>query len=88
MPSAAIAPNGDVLLTSGTQIMRSTDKGRTWGKPVFLAEKVAEHQTYYGNTLFCTSKGRLIIEGLRTLRRSASINRQVIRKGSLFDANP
>lgn len=66
MASAVIAPNGDVLLMSGNQIVRSTDKGRTWGKPVFLPVKVAEHKTYYGNTIFCTSKGRLVIQGWRT----------------------
>ena len=66
MPSAVIAPNGDVLLMSGNQIVRSTDKGRTWGKPVFLPEQVAETKSYYGNTIFCTSKGRLFIQGWNT----------------------
>lgn len=61
MPSGCVAPNGDVLLAAGNQLVRSTDKGRTWGKPETLPEKLGT-VTDYGNTMFCTSKGRLITQ--------------------------
>jgi hypothetical protein len=32
MPSGCIAPNGDVLLAQGNKLVRSKDKGRTWGE--------------------------------------------------------
>jgi len=61
MPSGCIAPNGDVLLAAGNQLVRSKDKGRTWGKPEALPEKLGA-VTDYGSTMFCTSKGRLIVQ--------------------------
>lgn len=60
MPSGCIAPNGDVLLAAGLQLVRSTDKGRTWGAPEELPaflDSVGD----YANTMFCTSAGRLMI---------------------------
>ncbi len=42
MPSGCIAPNGDVVLAQATKLIRSKDKGRTWGAveelPAFLAD--------------------------------------------------
>ncbi len=59
MPSACIAPNGDVLLAAGNQLVRSKDKGRTWAAPETLPEKLGTI-TDYGSSLFRTSAGRLI----------------------------
>jgi hypothetical protein len=60
MPSGCVAPNGEVLLAAGLQLVRSADQGRTWGDvetlPDFL-DSVGD----YGNTMFCTSSGRLMI---------------------------
>ncbi|MBN1347333.1 MAG: exo-alpha-sialidase [Phycisphaerae bacterium] len=61
MPSGCLAPNGDVLLAAGNQLVRSKDKGRTWAKPETLPEKLGAI-TDYGNTIFRTSKGRLIAQ--------------------------
>ncbi len=61
MPSACVAPNGDALLASGNQLVRSTDKGRTWGKPETLPDRLGT-VTDYGNTMFRTRKGRLIVQ--------------------------
>jgi 3-keto-disaccharide hydrolase/BNR repeat protein len=61
MPSGCVAPNGDVLLAAGNKLVRSKDKGRTWGEPETLPEKLGS-VTDYGNTMFCTSKGRLIVQ--------------------------
>ena len=36
MPSGCVAPNGDVLLAAGNKLVRSKDKGRTWGPPETL----------------------------------------------------
>jgi len=59
MPSACIAPNGDVLIAAGNQMVRSGDKGKTWAAPETLPEKLGVI-TDYGNTLFRTAGGRLI----------------------------
>ncbi len=64
MPSGCIAPNGDVLLAAGNLLVRSKDKGRTWDKPERLPEKLGA-VTDYGNTMFRTSKGRLIVQTWR-----------------------
>ncbi len=61
MPSGCVAPNGDVLLAAGNRLVRSKDKGRTWGPPETLPEKLGT-VTDYGSTMFCTSKGRLIVQ--------------------------
>ncbi|MBN2292556.1 MAG: DUF1080 domain-containing protein, partial [Pirellulales bacterium] len=61
MPSGCVAPNGDILLAAGPQLVRSKDKGRTWNKPETLPEKLGKVHDY-GNTMFCTSKGRLIVQ--------------------------
>ncbi|MCX5757164.1 MAG: exo-alpha-sialidase [Candidatus Hydrogenedentes bacterium] len=60
MPSACIAPNGDVLLAAGSQLVRSKDKRRTWAAPEALPEGLGV-VTDYGNTLFRTAGGRLIV---------------------------
>ena len=61
MPSGCIAPNGDVLLAAGNLLVRSNDKGRTWGKPETLPDTLGT-VTDYGNTMFRTSKGRLLVQ--------------------------
>ncbi len=61
MPSGCVAPNGDVLLAAGNKLVRSKDKGRTWGEPETLPEKLGTI-TDYGNTMFSTAKGRLIVQ--------------------------
>lgn len=61
MPSGCIAPNGDVLLAAGGKMVRSKDKGRTWGRPETLPAKLGK-VTDYGNTMFSTAKGRLLVQ--------------------------
>lgn len=51
MPSGLIAPNGDVLLAAGNQLVRSTDQGRTWGPPETLPEAFGVI-TDYGSAMF------------------------------------
>jgi hypothetical protein len=60
MPSGCMAPNGEVLLAAGLQLVRSADKGRTWGAPEALPEFL-DSVGDYGNTMFCTSADRLMI---------------------------
>ena len=60
MPSGCVAPNGDVVLAAGTRIVRSKDKGRTWGQPVDLPQKLGPVGDY-GSTMFRTAKGRLFV---------------------------
>jgi hypothetical protein len=59
MPTGCMAPNGDVLLAAGTRLVRSKDRGRTWGEPVELPAALGP-LTDYGSALFRTSKGRLL----------------------------
>ncbi len=63
-PSLVVAPNGDVLLAAGYTMLRSKDKGRTWGKPETLPTKLAGI-TDYGNTMLCTKGKRLIVQHFR-----------------------
>lgn len=60
MPSACIAPNGDVLVAAGNRMIRSADKGRTWEPPETLPEKLGVVNDY-GNSMFRTAGGRLIV---------------------------
>jgi len=59
MPSACIAPNGDVLVAANNLLVRSKDKGRTWQEPETLPEFLGKI-TDYGSTIFTTSDGRLM----------------------------
>jgi hypothetical protein len=61
MPSGCVAPNGDVLLAAGSRLVRSKDKGRTWSEPETLPAKLGSVNDY-GNTMFRTAKGRLIVQ--------------------------
>ncbi|MFH1738815.1 MAG: sialidase family protein [bacterium] len=65
MPSGCMAPNGDVLLAGGNQLVRSKDKGRSWEEPETLPEKLGE-VTDYGSSMFRTSDNRLIVMVYRT----------------------
>jgi len=60
MPSACIAPNGHVLVAAGNQLVRSTDKGRSWNSPENLPEALGI-VTDYGNGLFCASEDRVSV---------------------------
>ena len=60
MPTSCVTPNGDVLIAGGSKLVRSSDKGRTWGEPVELPEKLGG-LTDYGSTMFCTTAGRLMV---------------------------
>ena len=60
MPTGCVAPNGDVLIAGGSKLVRSSDKGHTWGEPVELPEKLGGLSDY-GSTMFCTSAGRLVV---------------------------
>jgi hypothetical protein len=59
-PSGCVAPNGDVLLAAGSKVVRSKDKGRTWGAPETLPPKLGNvgDQT---NAMLRTAKGRLLV---------------------------
>ena len=61
MPSGCVAPNGDVLVAGGNQLARSKDKGRTWGDLETLPAHLGDI-TDYRNTMFTTSKGRLLVQ--------------------------
>ncbi len=58
MPSACIAPNGDVLVAADSQLVRSKDKGRTWQPPETLPEKLGVI-TDYGNCIYSDGTGRV-----------------------------
>jgi hypothetical protein len=60
MPSACVAPNGDVLVAAGNQLVRSKDKGRTWQPPEPLPEALGTI-TDYGSALFCVSEERVSV---------------------------
>jgi hypothetical protein len=51
MPSGCIAPNGDVILAAGNQLVRSKDRGRTWEVPETLPDSLGT-VTDYGNGMF------------------------------------
>ena len=68
MPSLLVLPNGDVLLAAGYNMLRSKDQGRTWGKPEPVPQKLAGI-TDYGNTMFCTAKGKLIVQFYRNRKQ-------------------
>ncbi len=56
-----IAPNGDVIIASGMELLRSTDGARTWTK-----EQLPDHLfaiSGMGNTIHPTADGRLIAIG-------------------------
>jgi hypothetical protein len=56
-----VAPNGDVIIASGNELLRSTDGARTWQK-----EKLPKHLldiSGMGNTIFTTADKRLIAVG-------------------------
>ena len=63
-PSLVVAPNGDVLLAAGYTMLRSKDKGRTWGKPETLPTKLAGI-TDGLNAMFCTKNKRLLVQFFR-----------------------
>jgi len=65
MPSGCVAPNGDVLIAAGAQLVRSSDQGRTWSEPVALPEKLGPVGDY-GSTMFRTAAGRLLVMVYRT----------------------
>jgi hypothetical protein len=51
MPSGCVAPNGDVLLAQANKLVRSKDKGRTWGAVETLPATLGEVGDY-GSSLF------------------------------------
>ena len=56
-----VAPNGDVIIASGRELLRSTDGARTWTK-----EQLPKHLldiSGMGNTIHPTADGRLIAIG-------------------------
>jgi hypothetical protein len=65
MPSLLALPNGDVLLVSAHCMLRSKDGGRTWGEIELLPKKLGAI-TDYGDTMFSTNKGRLIVQHFRS----------------------
>ena len=64
MPSLVGLPNGDVLLAAAHCMLRSKDHGRTWGEIELLPKKLGAI-TDYGDTMFRTAKGRLIVQHFR-----------------------
>ena len=69
MPSLVVLPNGDVLLVAAHSMLRSTDHGRTWGEIEFLPKKIGAI-TDYGDTMFCTAGGRLIVQHFRNRKQA------------------
>ena len=59
-PSAFVAPNGDVIVALGKQLVRSKDKGRTWLEPETLPEKFGT--LIDKDTMLSTSDGRMIVQ--------------------------
>ena len=56
-----VAPNGDIIIATGKELLRSTDKARTWTK-----EQLPTHLmdiSGMGNTIHTTADGRLIAVG-------------------------
>lgn len=51
MPSGCVAPNGDVILAQANKLVRSSDKGRTWGAIEPLPDTLGEVGDY-GSSLF------------------------------------
>ena len=68
MPSMVALPNGEVLLVSAHCMLRSKDGGRTWGEIELLPHKIGAI-TDYGDTMFCTAKGRLIVQHFRSRKQ-------------------
>jgi hypothetical protein len=60
MPTACIAPNGDVLVVCGGKMIRSRDHGRTWEPAVDVPPNLG-NLSDYRDTLFTTSDGRLLL---------------------------
>ncbi len=81
MPSGCIAPNGDILLAASDKLVRSKDKGRTWQPPETLPEKLGK-VTDYGNSMFCTADGRLIVQ----LYQDRTVTKQAIPEISIAES--
>jgi hypothetical protein len=62
--SACVAPNGDVLLASGDQMLRSKDRGRTWSEPEVLPSFLGVVGDL-GNCMFRAKDGRLLVQIIR-----------------------
>lgn len=68
--SACVAPNGDVLLASGSKMLRSKDHGRTWGAPESLPDSLGSVADL-GSCMFRAKDGRLLVQVFRN-----NLNRQ------------
>ena len=68
MPSLVALPNGDVLLAAAHCMLRSKDHGRTWGEIELLPLEMGAVGDY-GNTMFCTAGGRLIVHHFRSRKQ-------------------
>jgi hypothetical protein len=62
--SACIAPNGDVLLAAGSQLVRSKDRGRTWSAPETLPDFLGGIGDL-ASCMFRAKDGRLLVQGFR-----------------------
>ncbi len=58
---AFVTPNGDVLIASGNQLVRSTDRGRTWNSPEQLPGFL-EPTRVMQRAIFCTRDGRVLTQ--------------------------
>ncbi len=72
MPTASLAPNGDVLVAGAgikdgkSTVIRSIDKGRTWDESYNIYVRFPDNSGTpllgdYGSTMLRTSKGKLIV---------------------------
>ena len=77
MPTGCVAPNGDVLLAAGAQLVRSADRGRTWSEPATLPEGLGA-LTDYGSTMFCTRAGRLMVMLYRTQEQAGKPEPEIL----------
>jgi len=86
MPTGCVAPNGDVLIAKDSKLVRSSDKGRTWGEPVEVPEKLGGLSDY-SNTMFCTSAGRLVVMIFRSRSKESDEVPKILMSESADDGH-
>ena len=71
--SSCLAPNGDVLIASGNQLVRSRDSGRTWNAPETLPSFLGAVGDQDGfSSMFHSRDGRLLVQIFRRLGNRGS----------------
>ena len=88
MPSGCVAPNGDVLIGAGTDLLRSSDKGKTWTKT-----QLPEHMSQihdYGSPMFRTPDDRLVVLNKRSKKLPDQLAKMKAAgdEGSVWEEGP